>query len=60
MGLYGLLVSAPLSHVLIGSLQRLFAGQTGAKAKILQILATNLVVSPIQTAGEWIEFDSLG
>ncbi|KAL1961176.1 hypothetical protein VTO42DRAFT_3121 [Malbranchea cinnamomea] len=48
MALYGAFVGAPLGHILIGILQRIFAGRTSLKAKILQILASNLIVSPIQ------------
>ncbi|KAF9270076.1 hypothetical protein L218DRAFT_10923 [Marasmius fiardii PR-910] len=48
LAIYGFLVSAPLSHVLVGTLQKVFAGKTGAKAKIGQILAHNLFVSPVQ------------
>ncbi|KAH0023918.1 integral membrane protein, partial [Aureobasidium melanogenum] len=48
MALYGAFISAPLGHVLINILQRAFAGRTSLKAKILQILASNLIVSPIQ------------
>ncbi|KAE8154722.1 hypothetical protein BDV25DRAFT_147320 [Aspergillus avenaceus] len=48
MLLYGMFVSAPLGHFLVGILQKVFAGRTSLKAKILQILASNLVVSPIQ------------
>ncbi|KAI9678729.1 MAG: hypothetical protein M1817_005786 [Caeruleum heppii] len=50
MALYGAFISAPLGHVLISILQKLFAGRTSLKAKILQILVSNLVVSPIQNA----------
>ncbi|PYI04367.1 v-SNARE/peroxisomal membrane protein A fusion protein [Aspergillus sclerotiicarbonarius CBS 121057] len=50
MALYGMFISAPLGHFLIGILQRVFAGRTSVKAKILQILASNLLVSPIQNA----------
>jgi len=50
MALYGAFISAPLGHVLITILQKLFAGRTSLKAKILQILASNLVVSPIQNS----------
>jgi len=49
MSLYGIFVQAPLSHVLVSRLQKLFAGRTGAKAKALQILCSNLTVVPIQT-----------
>jgi len=48
MALYGFLVSAPLSHVLVGQLQRVFAGRTGRAAKIGQVVASSLIVSPIQ------------
>ncbi|QKX58290.1 uncharacterized protein TRUGW13939_05412 [Talaromyces rugulosus] len=48
MSLYGMFISAPLGHVLIGILQKIFAGRTSLKAKILQILASNLVIAPIQ------------
>lgn len=45
MALYGALISAPLGHVLVGTLQRLFAGRTSLRAKIFQIIVSNLVVS---------------
>lgn len=48
MGLYGAIIAAPLGHVLINILQRLFAGRTSVKAKILQILMSNLIIAPIQ------------
>jgi len=44
MAVYGSLISAPLGHVLISLLQRIFAGQTSLKAKLLQILVSNVVV----------------
>lgn len=44
MGVYGAFVAAPLGHLLISILQKLFAGRTSLKAKILQILVSNLVV----------------
>ena len=47
MAAYGALISAPLGHMLISILQRLFANRTSLKAKILQILVSNLVVSRI-------------
>jgi len=50
MAIYGFLVSAPLSHFLIGLLQKAFAGQTSMRAKVAQILASNLLISPIQTS----------
>ncbi|OJJ44882.1 hypothetical protein ASPZODRAFT_134286 [Penicilliopsis zonata CBS 506.65] len=48
MMLYGTFISAPLGHLLIGILQKLFAGRTSLKAKVLQILFSNLIISPIQ------------
>ena len=45
MAVYGAFISAPLGHFLIHILQKLFSGRTSLKAKILQILVSNLVVS---------------
>ena len=50
MAAYGALISAPLGHVLIGFLQRMFAGRTSLRAKIIQILVSNLIVAPIQNS----------
>ena len=44
MVLYGMFIAAPLGHILIGVLQKIFAGRTSLKAKILQILVSNLIV----------------
>lgn len=46
MAAYGAFVSAPLASLLIWLLQKVFAGRTSLRAKILQILASNLIVSP--------------
>lgn len=51
MAIYGFLVSAPLSHFLIGRLQKVFAGKTSTGAKIAQIVASNLFIAPIQASG---------
>lgn len=48
---YGFLISAPMGHVLVGTLQKFFAGKTSRGSKIAQLLANNLVVAPIQTFG---------
>lgn len=53
MAFYGFFISAPLGHVLVGLLQKVFAGRTDLKAKIGQILASNLLVAPIQISGEY-------
>lgn len=50
MAVYGAFISAPMGHLLIGLLQRVFANRTSLKAKILQILTSNLVVAPIQNS----------
>ena len=47
MAVYGAFVSAPLGHVMISILQRLFAGRTSLKAKIMQIVVSNLIVSQL-------------
>ncbi|KAK3692026.1 hypothetical protein B0T22DRAFT_1188 [Podospora appendiculata] len=48
MATYGALVSAPLGHVLIWALQKAFKGRTSLRAKIIQILVSNLLIAPIQ------------
>lgn len=48
MAFYGSVISAPLGHVLVTLLQKAFAGRTSTKSKILQIIVSNLLVSPIQ------------
>lgn len=46
MAAYGAFVSAPVGHFLIWLLQKVFAGRTSLRAKILQIIVSNLVVRP--------------
>jgi peroxisomal membrane protein 2 len=60
MAVYGLLVSAPISHVLVGALQKAFAGRTSRAAKVGQVVASNLIVSPIQTVCELTDFCFFG
>ncbi|CAG8621201.1 16814_t:CDS:2 [Funneliformis caledonium] len=48
MALYGFLVSGPLNHVLFEALNKIFRHRTGAGAKFLQILASQLIITPIQ------------
>jgi len=48
MAIYGFFVSAPLNHFLAGVMQKVFAGKTSRLAKLSQLLASNLVVAPIQ------------
>ncbi|KAF9732734.1 hypothetical protein PMIN06_002818 [Paraphaeosphaeria minitans] len=50
MALYGAFISAPLGHVLISILQKIFRGRKSLKAKIMQILISNLIISPIQNS----------
>lgn len=45
MAAYGALVSAPVGHFLIWVLQKIFKGRTSLKAKILQIMFSNFIVS---------------
>lgn len=47
MAAYGAIVSAPLGHFLIWLLQLVFRGRTSLKAKVMQIIVSNLVVSII-------------
>jgi peroxisomal membrane protein 2 len=61
MALYGFLISAPMSHFLIGLLQKAFEGKTSTRDRIAQIVASNLLVSPIQaTSRFWSQFLCLG
>ncbi|KAF2468755.1 uncharacterized protein BDR25DRAFT_264615 [Lindgomyces ingoldianus] len=50
MAIYGAFISAPLGHFLISILQKVFRGRTSLKAKILQILVSNLIIAPIQNS----------
>jgi len=50
MAIYGALISAPLGHVLISALQKIFQGRKSLKAKVMQILVSNLVIAPIQNS----------
>lgn len=55
MAVYGAFVSAPMGHFLIGFLQWVFAGRTSLRAKILQILVSNLVVrAPSPSSKIWL------
>lgn len=49
MAAYGALVSAPLGHFLIWLLQKLFKGRVSLRAKITQIVVSNLVVCASST-----------
>ena len=44
MAIYGAFISAPLGHLLISVLQKLFSGRTSVRAKVLQIIVSNLIV----------------
>lgn len=43
-------MSAPLGHFLVTTLQKAFAGKTTPRDKIMQIIASNLIVSPLQNS----------
>jgi hypothetical protein len=45
MAANGAFIMAPVGHVFISILQKIFANRTSLKAKILQILFSNLFVS---------------
>jgi len=49
MAIYGAFISAPLGHVMISLLQRMFAGRTSLRTKILQILVSNLIVRSVHS-----------
>jgi len=51
MALYGFFVSAPLGHFLVGLLQRSFHGKVGLRYRLGQLLASNLLIAPVQTTG---------
>ncbi|CAH0044121.1 unnamed protein product [Clonostachys solani] len=48
MAAYGALISAPLGHFLIWLLQFTFKGRTSLRAKITQIIVSNILIAPIQ------------
>ncbi|KAG1749856.1 uncharacterized protein EDB91DRAFT_1047018 [Suillus paluster] len=50
MAMYGFFVSAPMGHLLVGLLQKAFAGKTGLKARLGQLLASNLLIAPLNAA----------
>jgi len=49
MAIYGAFISAPLNHVLVGRLQKAFAGKTTLKDRVLQILVNSVCIAPITT-----------
>lgn len=51
MAVYGAFISAPLNHVLVGRLQKVFAGKTTPKDRVLQLLANTVFVAPTTTVG---------
>ncbi|CAG8473800.1 8101_t:CDS:2 [Paraglomus occultum] len=48
MALYGFFISGPLNHVMFETLNRAFKGRTGAGAKLLQIVVSQIIITPIQ------------
>ncbi|KAI0756601.1 hypothetical protein C8Q80DRAFT_1129511 [Daedaleopsis nitida] len=48
MAAYGAFVSAPVSHTLVNALQKVFVGKTGVGARLGMLLASQLIVAPIQ------------
>ncbi|RAL10706.1 uncharacterized protein BO97DRAFT_455120, partial [Aspergillus homomorphus CBS 101889] len=56
MALYGFFISAPLSHILIGLLQRAFADRTSLMANLARFLTNSLLVISPQN---WVHLYSL-
>ncbi|KAJ3113612.1 hypothetical protein HDU96_003143 [Phlyctochytrium bullatum] len=50
MAAYGFFVSGPLGHHLYAALEKAFAGKTGPAWGIAKLLASNLIVAPIQNS----------
>ncbi|KAJ3219142.1 hypothetical protein HDU67_002475 [Dinochytrium kinnereticum] len=50
MAAYGFFISGPLGHHLYAALEKAFEGKSGAGWSILKLLASNLVVAPIQNS----------
>jgi len=50
MALFGFLVSAPLGHVMVKTMHRVFAGRTGPAAKLGMLASSLLVIAPVQIA----------
>jgi len=50
MALFGFLVSAPLGHVLVKAMHKVFAGRGGPAAKLGMLATSLLVIAPIQIA----------
>lgn len=50
MAVYGAFLSAPVGHFLIWFLQKVFSNRTSLRSKILQILASNLIVRHAPTS----------
>ncbi|KAI8339049.1 hypothetical protein BC941DRAFT_350494 [Chlamydoabsidia padenii] len=50
MFFYGLCLSGPLSHYLYEIMNKVFAGKTGPKVKLGQLLFANLIISPIMNS----------
>jgi len=50
LALYGFLISAPMGHFLVLLITRAFSGVQGVKARVGQIVMSNLVAAPIQVS----------
>ncbi|ORX51646.1 hypothetical protein DM01DRAFT_1337152 [Hesseltinella vesiculosa] len=50
MFIYGLVISGPINHFLYEIMNKVFAGKTGPKVKIGQLLFANLIISPIMNS----------
>lgn len=50
MTLYGFFVSGPMGHFLYAGMESLFTGVEGAKAGLMKLLFSNLIITPIQNS----------
>jgi hypothetical protein len=48
----GLLVAGPLNHYWYELMNKVFAGKTGTKVKIGQLLFQNFIISPFMNSGK--------
>ncbi|KAG0742904.1 hypothetical protein G6F57_000864 [Rhizopus arrhizus] len=50
MACYGLFISGPLNHLMYEIMNKLFAGKSGPKVKVGQLLFSNLIISPVMNS----------
>lgn len=50
----GFLISGPLNHILYDILNRIIAERKGVRYAVAQLLAANLIISPILNTGKYM------